>query len=352
MSGMDEDQDEMLLGIGAFARLAGLSPSALRFYDDCGVLPPAEVDAVTGYRRYAPGQAERAVLLRRLRGAGLPLVEAAVVLDGPAERGRAVLEEWQRRTREEARAAGAVFAEVLREWPGAVPARVVLGGAELAGAVRQVVPATDPGHPLLRCVLVEAAGEEVRLVATDRYRLSVRTLRARTAPGAWPGPLLVEAAELREVAEWARGAGEVVLEVSGAGRARVRDGGRVREVSLMEGEFPAYRLVLEGLEPVRHRVIADRVALRAALERDTGPVVVRTAGEEGLTVGGVRVPALVTGPGVRVAFDPVVLAGAVESAVGPDVLLELGEPGRGPVLVRSADQGSFTTLVMPVRDGS
>ncbi|WP_432745711.1 MerR family DNA-binding transcriptional regulator [Streptomyces sp. JH002] len=349
---MDEDQDEMLLGIGAFARLAGLSPSALRFYDDCGVLPPAEVDAVTGYRRYAPGQAQRAVLLRRLRGAGLPLVEAAVVLDGPAGRGRAVLEEWQRRTREEARAAGAVFAEVLREWPGAVPARVVLGGAELAGAVRQVVPATDPGHPLLRCVLVEAAGEEVRLVATDRYRLSVRTLRARTVPGAGPGPLLVEAAELREVAEWARGAGEVVLEVSGEGRARVRDGERVREVCLTEGEFPAYRLVLEGLGPVRHRVVADRVALRAALERDVGPVVVRTAGSEGLTVGGVRVPALVTGPGVRVAFDPVVLAGAVESAVGPDVLLELGEQGCGPVLVRSADQGSFTTLVMPVRDGS
>ncbi|MFI5999475.1 hypothetical protein ACIA98_03515 [Streptomyces sp. NPDC051366] len=51
---------------------------------------------------------------------------------------------------------------------------------------------------------------------------------------------------------------------------------------------------------------------------------------------------------VRIGFEPAVPAPALEAAVGPDFLLEIFlAPGR-PVLVRSADQGSFTTLVMPV----
>ena len=39
-----------LLTIGAFARAVGLTASALRHYDECGLLPPAEVDDATGYR--------------------------------------------------------------------------------------------------------------------------------------------------------------------------------------------------------------------------------------------------------------------------------------------------------------
>ncbi|WP_251050271.1 hypothetical protein [Streptomyces sp. ISL-86] len=48
-----------------------------------------------------------------------------------------------------------------------------------------------------------------------------------------------------------------------------------------------------------------------------------------------------------IGFDPAVLAPALEASVGPDVLLEISAADR-PVVVRSADQGSFTTLVMPV----
>ncbi len=42
------------------------------------------------------------------------------------------------------------------------------------------------------------------------------------------------------------------------------------------------------------------------------------------------------------------LAAALETAVGPDVLLEIPAAPARPALLRSADQGSFTTLVMPV----
>ncbi|MFD5651178.1 MerR family transcriptional regulator, partial [Streptomyces sp. NPDC127039] len=62
-----------LLTIGAFAKAARLSPKALRLYDELGLLPPARVDPVTGYRRYAPEQVERARLVAWLRRLGMPL---------------------------------------------------------------------------------------------------------------------------------------------------------------------------------------------------------------------------------------------------------------------------------------
>lgn len=52
-----------LVTIGAFARLSRLSQKALRLYDELGLLPPAHVDPVSGYRFYAPEQLERARLV-------------------------------------------------------------------------------------------------------------------------------------------------------------------------------------------------------------------------------------------------------------------------------------------------
>ncbi|MFE6905241.1 MerR family transcriptional regulator [Streptomyces erythrochromogenes] len=62
-----------LLTIGAFAKASRLSPKALRLYDELGLLPPARVDSVTGYRFYAPRQLERAQLVAWLRRLGMPL---------------------------------------------------------------------------------------------------------------------------------------------------------------------------------------------------------------------------------------------------------------------------------------
>ena len=83
------------------------------------------------------------------------------------------------------------------------------------------------------------------------------------------------------------------------------------------------------------------------------PVTLR-AGASGLVVAGapgtpaIDVAAVRTGPVPSVAFDPRVLLPALEASVGPDVLLEVSTADQ-PVVVRSADQGGFTTLVMPVR---
>lgn len=75
-----------LLPIGEFARRAVLSPKALRLYDELGVLRPARVDPVNGYRWYRPDQVERARLVALLRRLDMPLarIGAVLELDGPA----------------------------------------------------------------------------------------------------------------------------------------------------------------------------------------------------------------------------------------------------------------------------
>ena len=71
----------MLLQIGEFARLTGLSVRTVRYYGDVGLLPPATVDPSTGYRRYRVEQVERASRLVALKSTGLSLDEIGLVLD-------------------------------------------------------------------------------------------------------------------------------------------------------------------------------------------------------------------------------------------------------------------------------
>ncbi|MFC4137701.1 MULTISPECIES: MerR family transcriptional regulator [unclassified Microbacterium] len=72
-----------LMSIGDFARAAGLTPKALRIYDDLDLLPPAEVDDRTGYRFYATEQLGHARLIAALRRVGMPLERIRVALDLP-----------------------------------------------------------------------------------------------------------------------------------------------------------------------------------------------------------------------------------------------------------------------------
>jgi DNA-binding transcriptional MerR regulator len=73
-------KDDELVPIGHFARLSGLSIHALRHYDDVGLLAPADVDPVSGYRRYRRDQVRQARLIRVLRWVDLPVEELRSVL--------------------------------------------------------------------------------------------------------------------------------------------------------------------------------------------------------------------------------------------------------------------------------
>lgn len=72
------------LSIGEFARTSGLTPKALRLYDELDLLRPDRVDPLTGYRWYAPAQLDRARLVARLRLIGMPLARIREVASAPA----------------------------------------------------------------------------------------------------------------------------------------------------------------------------------------------------------------------------------------------------------------------------
>jgi serine/threonine protein phosphatase PrpC len=85
-----------LLTIGEFARASGLSPKALRLYDDLGLLEPAVVDQQSGYRRYRPGQLAHAQLVAWLRRLGMPLARIKLVTSvSGADAARDVADYWR-----------------------------------------------------------------------------------------------------------------------------------------------------------------------------------------------------------------------------------------------------------------
>jgi serine/threonine protein phosphatase PrpC len=108
-----------LLTIGAFARAAGLSPKALRLYDELGLLPPVCVDPLSGYRFYATEQLERARLVAWLRRIGMPLAKIKTVCDldrpGAAEEIAAYWREVEADVRSRAKLASFLISHLSRK---------------------------------------------------------------------------------------------------------------------------------------------------------------------------------------------------------------------------------------------
>ena len=86
------------LAIGVFSRMTHLSVKALRHYHDVGLLTPAEIDPVSGYRFYEPSQLPAAQVIRRFRDLGMPLDEIREVLQAPdvAARNQVIVAHLQR----------------------------------------------------------------------------------------------------------------------------------------------------------------------------------------------------------------------------------------------------------------
>jgi DNA-binding transcriptional MerR regulator len=69
-----------LVTIGRFARMTQLSATTLRHYHAVGLLEPAAVDPVTGYRHYTTEQIADAHVVRRLRQLDMPIEDVRAVL--------------------------------------------------------------------------------------------------------------------------------------------------------------------------------------------------------------------------------------------------------------------------------
>lgn len=342
------------MSIGAFAELAELTASALRFYDDAGVLRPARVDAVTGYRLYGEEQLERATLVRRLREIGMPLPTVRRLRTADAEEAARLIDEQVAHVAAEADRIRQVAA-VLHASLGGSGRLVIttLPGPALAAAIDEVLTTTvaDPERPVLGGVHLEMHPDAIALTATDRYRLVTRTLVPRRPPAAsWAGTL--DGDDLRTAVSWLRRSPMVRLDADERTLDLSADDGRVLHARLLTDVFPDHRLVVRSLPPVTHRVTVSKREIVRALEQ-------RAADKVGLRVSGGR-PALLlpdgvlaldgtaTGPDLSLWFATTTWYPALSLALGSDVMLDLRGPDR-PATLRSADDGDLATIVMPCR---
>jgi DNA-binding transcriptional MerR regulator len=76
-----------LISIGDAGRTLGLNTSALRYYDDRGLVRPATRQG--GRRLYGQDELRRLALIKIMQGLGLNLEAAAAILDQPGNQWRA-----------------------------------------------------------------------------------------------------------------------------------------------------------------------------------------------------------------------------------------------------------------------
>ena len=95
----------MKLKIGNFARVCQVSVSALRYYDEAGLLSPSHVESWTGYRHYDLDQIRTLNRILALKDLGLSLEQIRQLLreEVPAEQMRVMLRLKQSELEEEAR---------------------------------------------------------------------------------------------------------------------------------------------------------------------------------------------------------------------------------------------------------
>jgi DNA polymerase-3 subunit beta len=350
------------LTIGVFGRRCGLSVSALRFYAECGLVLPVAVDHASGYRYYAETQLVDAVLVRRLRATEMPVDEIRGFLAaGGSERARIFELHAERleghlntlhRSVDEMRAWFSAGAESDADRGCRVPASALGAGlAQVAFAI-----SGDERRPELTGIWAEVRDGSLRLVATDSYRLAVRDLviDADGDEGA--------AGELRALIG-RRQADELRALCAQAGEAPVwlhhrRDDqlaatveGHQIELGGADSRFPDYEQLLSGL-PTGHRAVTARRPLTETLAAAGSTTATLTLRDGGIEVVGDAVdrslPATWDGPPQRITINPAFLSEALAGLVGPDVIIEVSDPVR-PVVLRSADTGTFTVWTMPIR---
>ncbi|GAA5056410.1 DNA polymerase III subunit beta family protein [Nocardia callitridis] len=350
---MTETEPATLITIGVLAKASGLTVSALRFYDDCGLLTPTRVDPITGYRYYTDEQCRRADLIRRLRTIEVPLDQISAILTEDTAHAHQLLDEHVERL--ELRAREAIqTAESIKHELAARPSGdyVALSGHLLAEAIRQVrsAAATDPEIPVLTGVSVVVSTNSTTVAATDRYRLSTRTLVPRDHRGDWA--LVLDPRDLDTVIDLLTDTDEVVAAPAPDGLHLAVAAHADYRCRTIPEQFPDLDTLLAGLAPVSTRVVIDRNALLAGLESDYTSVSFAIT-QEGLAIAGTdratqHLSAAVTGDDLTLHFNPHLLRPAIETALGPDIMLDLSTPAQ-PLTLRSATDGDLTTLVMPIK---
>jgi DNA polymerase-3 subunit beta len=218
----------------------------------------------------------------------------------------------------------------------------------------------DETRPVLTGILVSASERELRMVATDSYRLSVKETALET-PLASGFEVNVPARALQELARIAAHGDEAELGVTVRQNQVLFVLGRVILSSrLIDGQFPNYRQLLPDTFEHELRIAAgeltDVVRRISLLAQKNAPLrLAFTPGELTVSaqtpdVGEAResLPVAFQGEPLEIGFNPEFLRAGLEAIEEGDVLLKLISPLR-PGLIEAGDASGFKYLIMPIR---
>jgi DNA polymerase III subunit beta len=221
----------------------------------------------------------------------------------------------------------------------------------------------DETRPHLTGVLVTARGQELRMVATDSYRLSVKETRLEQA---LDGELEanVPARTLQELGRIASAGGAESIGVTALDNQVVFTVDDVMLSSrLVEGRFPNYQQLLP--ESYEHELRVSRDELLEVVRRvgllaqKNAPLRLRFS-EGALDVSAQTpdvgeasesLPVPFNGEPLEIGFNPEFFRDGLESAESEELVLKLISPLR-PGLIQSGsgdDGAGFIYLVMPIR---
>ncbi len=238
-----------------------------------------------------------------------------------------------------------------------IPAKVFVDTArKVAGSASR-----DETRPVLTGISVAAHGRELRMVATDSYRLSVKETQLDADLSA-PFEANVPARALTELGRVVDSAeDDDVLSVSiGHNQVLFVLGRVILSSRLIDGQFPNYRQLLpESFEHELHLAggeFTDVVRRVSLLAQKNAPLrLAFTPGE--LTVSAQTpdvgealesLPVAFQGEPLEIGFNPEFLRAGLEAIDEGDVVLKLISPLR-PGLIEAADGSRFQYLIMPIR---
>lgn len=218
----------------------------------------------------------------------------------------------------------------------------------------------DETRPILTGILVSAGGSELRMVATDSYRLSVKeTTLDPPLDGSFEANIPARA--LQELTRIADPASEEEVTVSVRENQVVfRVGGVTLSSRLIEGQFPNYRQLLP--ESYDHEVrvarteLLDVVRRVSLLAQKNAPLKLQfkpgelTVSAQTPDVGEASemLPVPFEGEELAIGFNPAFLRDGLEGVRGDEIVVKLISPLR-PGLLQSEDDPGFLYLVMPIR---
>jgi DNA polymerase III subunit beta len=218
----------------------------------------------------------------------------------------------------------------------------------------------DETRPVLTGILVSASDRELRMVATDSYRLSVKETTLETAlPSGFE--VNVPARALQELARVAGHVEDEQLRISVRQNQILFElGGITLSSRLIDGQFPNYRQLLP--ETFEHELrlagaeLTEVVRRISLLAQKNAPL--RLSFQPGeLTISAQTpdigealesLPVSFQGEPLEIGFNPDFLRAGLEAVEEGDVVVKLISPLR-PGLIESGDDSRFRYLIMPIR---